>query len=90
MLAVRILVTGLVQGVFFRAQTKDKADELGLKGWVRNNHDGSVEIVAEGPDDRLKALEEWCWKGPPKATVTNVVVTPETPQTTFTQFELWS
>lgn len=73
--ACRFLVTGLVQGVFFRAQTKKKSDELGLAGFVKNRDDGSVEIFAEGHEEKLKALEEWCWKGPPKAKITNVAVT---------------
>lgn len=75
MSARRIIVTGLVQGVFFRAQTKEKADDLGLTGWVRNTDDGSVEIHAEGPEEKLDELEEWCWKGPPKSKVTAVTVT---------------
>jgi acylphosphatase len=74
MRAFSFSIRGKVQGVFYRARTKDKADELGLKGWVRNMPDGSVEIHAEGPDGQLKELEEWCWQGPPAAEVTSVMV----------------
>ena len=72
--ACRLLVTGIVQGVFFRAEAKRKANELGLTGWVRNCDDGSVEIHAEGPKEKLKELEQWCWKGPPKAMVQKVIL----------------
>ena len=66
---VLINVQGKVQGVFFRASTKEKADELGIKGWVRNNHDGSVSISAEGETETLKRFVEWCRVGPPRARV---------------------
>ncbi|RME35652.1 MAG: acylphosphatase [Gammaproteobacteria bacterium] len=66
------LVSGRVQGVWFRASTCERARELGLPGWVRNLPDGRVELVAAGPVERLKALEEWLWQGPPMARVTGV------------------
>lgn len=53
---------------------KAKSDALGIKGWVKNCEDGSVEIHAEGSDDALKTLEGWCHQGPPKAKVTCVKV----------------
>ncbi len=71
---VHILVSGKVQGVFYRATTKEVADRLGLTGWVRNLPDGRVEIVAEGEEDALKNLISWCWEGPPLARVDNVEV----------------
>lgn len=71
-MALRIKVTGRVQGVFFRATTKEKADELGVKGWVRNEPDGSVLIEAEGEEDRLSEFKEWCIKGPAAARVDRV------------------
>ena len=70
--AKRITITGLVQGVFFRAETQKKAQQLGLTGWVKNTKTGGVEIHAEGPADKRKELEEWCWKGPERAEVTDV------------------
>jgi acylphosphatase len=72
MVARTILVTGRVQGVFFRDSTKRMADELGVKGWVRNTEDGAVEIHAEGTEDALKELEQWCREGPPAAKVEKV------------------
>lgn len=66
---ISILISGSVQGVFFRASAKQKADELGIKGFVRNQPDGSVYIEAEGDDERLKFFETWCKSGPPRANV---------------------
>lgn len=67
-----ILVSGRVQGVFFRAATKRKADELGITGFVRNQPDGSVYIEAEGDPDNLSVFESWCSAGPPRAQVERV------------------
>ncbi len=69
---VHILVFGDVQGVFFRTGTAGEARKLGLKGWVRNNPDGSVELVAEGERTQLQKLLEWCSHGPAGASVSKV------------------
>jgi len=61
---VNIFVSGLVQGVFFRSETKNRAEEFGLFGWVRNLTDGRVEILAEGDKEKLEKLVEWAKKGP--------------------------
>ena len=61
--------SGRVQGVFFRANTKRKADELGVNGWVRNLPDGRVEAVFEGEPDRVRALLDYCLHGQPYAKV---------------------
>ncbi len=66
-------VTGRVQGVFFRASTRNLAVELGLTGWVRNMPDGAVEVLACGDDAALEALREWLHKGPTMARVSGVV-----------------
>lgn len=66
---VNIKVIGKVQGVFFRASTRSKADDLGVKGFVRNEPDGSVYIEAEGTEEQLNRLVEWCKEGPPSARV---------------------
>jgi acylphosphatase len=66
---LRIHVSGIVQGVFFRANTVSVATRLGLKGFVRNLPDGSVEIVAEGEKELLEKLLEWCARGPEGASV---------------------
>jgi acylphosphatase len=66
---IRARVTGLVQGVFYRASTEREARRLGLAGWVRNCDDGAVELEAEGPAERVDALVAWCRRGPPAARV---------------------
>jgi acylphosphatase len=68
----RFLVSGRVQGVFFRAATEAAARRLGVTGWVRNLVDGSVELVACGEDVNLAELERWLWQGPPRARVEQV------------------
>lgn len=67
-----ITVRGKVQGVFFRAATKAVADQLGVKGLVKNQEDGSVLIEAEGDDFSLESFLEWCHEGPEKAKVEKV------------------
>lgn len=66
------LVSGQVQGVFFRASTESTALRLGLTGWVRNLADGSVELIACGEDEKLGELERWLWRGPARARVEKV------------------
>ena len=66
------IITGRVQGVAFRWYTVEKAEELGLVGWVRNLPDGTVELLAEGMRDKLDKLLEWCHAGPPTARVNDV------------------
>jgi acylphosphatase len=70
----RFLVSGQVQGVFFRASTQDAANNLGLTGWVRNLSDGRVEVIACGEEAPLKRLEQWLWQGPRLARVESVTV----------------
>ncbi len=72
MMAIRALVTGRVQGVFFRQSTRQAARRLGLVGWVRNLPNGTVEVWAQGADDGVESLLEWLWLGPPEALVTGV------------------
>ncbi len=71
----RLVVSGKVQGVFFRKHTCAKAVELGLAGYVMNQPDGSVCVEAEGSLDALQALLTWCSTGPPQARVDHVEVT---------------
>lgn len=71
---VKLRVTGRVQGVFYRQTARDKARSLGLSGRVRNADDGSVELEAHGPRDRVEELMAWCRQGPPAAHVSNVIV----------------
>ena len=72
MQTIRIKVEGSVQGVFFRQSTQEKANQLGIKGTVKNCDDDSVEIIATGTKDQINNLVAWCREGPPKANVINV------------------
>ncbi len=69
-----VIVSGTVQGVFFRARTVDRANQLGVKGWVRNTPDGKVEAVIEGEKGRVEAMIEFCRKGPEGAEVNDIEV----------------
>lgn len=71
-MCVRCLVSGRVQGVFYRAATQAEARRLGLTGWVSNRIDGRVEVVVCGPEEAVRELREWLWKGPELARVTEV------------------
>ena len=68
----RVHIKGIVQGVFYRYSTQQKAQELGVNGWVCNLRDGSVECLLEGDRDSVKALIQWCHHGPPGAHVEKV------------------
>lgn len=72
---VHLVISGKVQGVFFRATAKDVADEIGITGWVKNTEQGDVEIKATGSHDQLRKFIEWCKVGPRRAIVTNLAVT---------------
>ena len=69
---VHIFVTGRVQGVCFRYYTRIEASQLGLSGWVKNLSDGRVEVLAEGEEDLLRTLVEFCRQGPSMAHVSDV------------------
>jgi acylphosphatase len=66
---IHCYVTGKVQGVWFRASTKDEAEKLGITGWARNLADGRVEILACGEKDKIAILSDWLKQGPPLANV---------------------
>jgi len=70
---LHVVISGDVQGVFFRAGARGEAQKLSLTGWVRNTDDGSVEVMAEGERDALEQLLQWCYHGPAGASVSNVV-----------------
>ena len=82
----RLRIHGRVQGVFYRAWTAEQADELGLRGWVRNRRDGSVEILACGETGSVEELIRRCRQGPPAAQVERVEVE-ETDEAAPTRFE---
>ncbi len=71
---VLVIISGRVQGVWFRVSTKEKAKELGLTGWIRNTLNGDVEAVFEGEEEIVKKMISWCYSGPPMAKVKNVIV----------------
>ena len=81
----RLIISGRVQGVYFRAQTKQQAEARGLRGWVRNLPDGRVEAVVEGDASIVEQMIAWCHRGPSAAHVTDVQVNWEAPtgETTF-------
>jgi len=85
---VHAIVSGLVQGVSYRASTATEARRLGVTGWVRNRDDGTVELEAEGPDDRIAALLAWCERGPTYARVTGVAVEERDPSGGETAFAI--
>ena len=82
------IISGRVQGVFFRWETKRAADGFGVFGWVRNKRDGTVEAVFEGPEKNVTSILKWCKKGPPISKVTNVDVTWEDYKGEFSRFDV--
>ena len=84
---VHLIISGKVQGVFFRHNTRKKADELGLKGYVRNLPDGSVEVIAEGSREKLDELVDYLRKGPGIAKVTDINITHKQSEN-FNNFEI--
>jgi acylphosphatase len=85
---VQIIVTGKVQGVFFRASTREKAKQLGIGGFARNQPDGRVEIIADGDQASLQQFIAWCHEGPPLSRVENVIVTDMETSHFFDHFEI--
>jgi len=85
---IRIVVTGLVQGVFFRRAAMEQARTLGISGWARNLNDGSVEIVGEGKRQNLQLLLAWAHHGPPHARVDAVQVQWERCVGEFAEFQV--
>ncbi len=83
-----VFVNGMVQGVFFRSRTKQKADALDVKGWVRNLPDGRVEAVFEGEEQAVKAMIDFCKHGPQGAEVTGADVKLEPFTEEFKKFDL--
>ena len=75
-----VFVSGTVQGVFFRATTRDEARDAGVDGWVRNLDDGRVEAVFEGTAEGVERMIEFCHEGSPAADVTDVEVSKEKPE----------
>ncbi|MDI6820148.1 MAG: acylphosphatase [Candidatus Hodarchaeaceae archaeon] len=83
-----VYVSGRVQGVFFRYETRDRADGLGVKGWVRNLPDGRVEAVFEGEREMVERMIDFCRRGPVGAKVAGVEVSWESYRGEFQSFDI--
>jgi len=86
--AVKLTISGIVQGIFFRQFCKENADKLGLKGFVRNLKNSDVEIVLEGSGDSTEKMIEICRQGPPHAQIKNVAVEEKKWQGEFKEFKI--
>lgn len=87
MKTVRLVISGKVQGVFFRATAKKVADKLGLGGWVKNTANGDVEMMVSGDEDAVEELISWAEKGPSTASVTHVEIQNHQPKE-FSTFDV--
>ncbi|MDR3566580.1 MAG: acylphosphatase [Syntrophobacteraceae bacterium] len=85
---VRVWITGRVQGVYFRAYTRDAGRSIGVAGWVRNLPDGRVEAVFEGDQDKVEEMVEWCYTGSPHSRVENVDIRDEPYSGEFDKFKI--
>ncbi len=81
-----VIISGKVQGVWFRANTKQKAEQLGINGWVRNTSDGKVEAIFEGKKENVSEMIDWCKQGPPLAKVEDVTIEDQTPNNGYGEF----
>jgi acylphosphatase len=87
MIAKHLRIIGKVQGVWYRAWFADQAEALGLKGWVRNRADGSVEAVVQGPSEMIDAIIVRAHEGSPASRVADVIVSYDAPAETLQGFE---
>ncbi|KPJ74541.1 acylphosphatase [candidate division TA06 bacterium DG_78] len=85
---VHLHISGIVQGVFFRSNTREVATNLHVTGWVRNLYDGRVEVVAEGPKDSIDQFIQWCHRGPSGASVDTVEIDWQDATGEFNNFEI--
>ncbi len=85
---VKVIVTGRVQGVFYRDHTRQAANETGVTGYVKNLPDGSVEAVFQGDQEKIDRMIEWCRRGSPSSVVTNVKVIPDPGLPDFSSFKI--
>jgi len=87
MATVHLMISGTVQGVFYRASAREKAEALGLSGWIKNTTDGQVEATVSGTDEAVAQFIDWCRQGPPRAQVTSVQATTK-PDQGFSGFQV--
>jgi len=85
---IHIIISGSVQGVFFRSTTKQAADRIGVKGFVKNLSDGTVETEVQGTEDQINQFLDYCKTGEGPANVENLKITEKEPTNEFTSFEI--
>ena len=85
---VRAIIYGRVQGVFFRRYTQEQAISLQIKGWVKNNFNGTVEAIFDGQESRVSEMIEWCQHGPTYASVEKVEIAPDNSSEQFQDFSI--
>jgi len=85
-ISVHVIISGRVQGVWYRVSTKEKAEQLGIKGWVKNTRDGCVEAVFEGEEEIVQNMIKWCKIGPPNANVKNIKIISQNTNNIFDSF----
>lgn len=88
MIRRHVIISGRVQGVWFRGSMQDKAESLGITGWVRNTRDGRVEALLEGEEGDVNEMLAWCHHGPTMAAVTNVDIDEEEYRNEFESFDI--
>ena len=87
-MTVHVIISGKVQGVWYRASTKQMADQIGITGWVRNTSEGNVEAMFEGEEKLVNEMIKWCNQGPPLAEVDNVTIEKMANKEDFNSFKI--
>jgi acylphosphatase len=87
-ICVRAIISGRVQGVFFRMETRKAAQRIGVSGWVKNKEDGTVEALFEGEKERVDSVLKWCRKGPPLSEVEKVSLSREEFTGNYNSFDI--
>jgi acylphosphatase len=87
-ICVRAIISGRVQGVFFRMETRKAAQRIGVFGWVKNKKDGTVEALFEGEKERVDSVLKWCRKGPPLSEVEKVSLSREEFTGNYNSFDI--
>lgn len=88
MLTVFLTIKGKVQGVFYRKSARIKAEQLGIKGWVKNEKSGDVLILAQGDEQKMNEFISWCKQGPERAIVENVIIEKHNTDQAYSDFEI--
>ena len=88
MRTVYVRISGKVQGVWFRASTKQEAEKIGVTGWVKNTLDGEVEAIFQGTKEKIQLIIDWCHHGPLLSNVTNVIVKDIDPNEIYSSFSI--